>query len=229
MLPTAILAGGLATRLGDLTKSAPKSLLPVAGEPFIHHQLRLLQQNGVRDVVVCAGHLGEQIEAVVGDGARFGLTVRWSCDGPTLLGTGGALRKALPFLGTRFMVIYGDSYLDTNYMEVQAAFLNSGKKALMAVYRNEGKYDICNAVFEKDMVTIYNKRMKSTNMHWIDYGLSYLYADVIKEWPSENFDLSDLYASLAQNGNLAGYEIKSRFYEIGSISGIEDLNALLQK
>jgi NDP-sugar pyrophosphorylase family protein len=229
MLPIAILAGGLAARLGDLTKSTPKSLLPVAGEPFIHHQLRLFKHNGINEVVICAGHLGEQIEAAVGNGTKFGLSIRWSYDGPTLLGTGGALRKALPLLGERFMVIYGDSYLDTDYLKIETAFRNSGMKALMTVYRNEGKYDVGNAVFKNTMVIMYDKREKSTNMQWIDYGLSCLYAEVVKEWADERFDLADLYSSLAHSKKLAGYEVIKRFYEIGSKFGICELNSLLQK
>jgi NDP-sugar pyrophosphorylase family protein len=111
MLPVAVLAGGLARRLGQLTETVPKSLLRVAGRPFIHWQLGLLAQQGVTEAVLCVGHLGEQIRAAVGDGTGFGITVRYSFDGRTLLGTGGALKRAEPMLGTAFFVLYGDSYL----------------------------------------------------------------------------------------------------------------------
>ena len=122
MLPVAILAGGLATRLGPLTQRLPKALLPVAGRPFIHWQLALLAQQGVTQVVLCAGHLGEQIQATVGDGSGFGMTVRYSFDGAVLLGTGGALKRALPMLGAAFFVLYGDSYLRCSFAAVEAAY-----------------------------------------------------------------------------------------------------------
>ena len=114
-LPVAILAGGLATRLRPITEKIPKSLVDVAGEPFIVRQLDYLFRQRVRDVVLCIGYLGEMIEAVVGDGSRFGLRVSYSIDGPILLGTGGALRRAAPLLGEAFFVLYGDSYLPVDY------------------------------------------------------------------------------------------------------------------
>lgn len=225
-LAVAILAGGLATRLGDLTRKVPKSLLPVAGEPFIRHQLRLLRRNGVDKVVVCAGHLGEQIEAEVGDGGPFGLAVRYSHDGPEPLGTGGALRRALPLLGGRFMVLYGDSFLDIDYQAVARAFLASGCGAMMTVYRNEGRYGAGNAVYADGRVLLYEKKRRDPEMLWIDYGLGCLEAAVLGAWPEERFDLAELYAALSRSGRLAGYEVLDRFYEIGSPQGLAELNEM---
>src|SRR5438128_2387245 len=100
--PVAILAGGLATRLRSVTSTIPKAMVSVAGEPFIAHQLRLLQSRGASRAVLCLGHLGKQVCDFVGDGRRFGVDVEYSFDGEALVGTGGALRKALPFLGDVF-------------------------------------------------------------------------------------------------------------------------------
>ena len=94
MLPVAILAGGLATRLRPATEKIPKSLLEVNGEAFIAHQLRLLKANGVSQVVLCVGFLGEMVRDVVKNGRDFGLNVHYSFDGPALLGTAGALKRA---------------------------------------------------------------------------------------------------------------------------------------
>src|SRR5947208_5467977 len=138
MPPLALLAGGLATRLGDLTKQVPKAMLEVAGEPFIAHQLRLLRRERVPRVVICAGYLAEQIQAYVGNGSRFGISVTYKLDGPKLLGTGGALRAALDQLGSEFLVMYGDSWLDIPYAPVVEAFRSSGQRALMTVFRNQG-------------------------------------------------------------------------------------------
>src|SRR5579872_5855079 len=138
MLPVAILAGGLATRLRPLTDKIPKALVDVNGEPFIAHQLRLLASRGIPRVVLCLGYRGEMVRDFVGDGWEFGLQVNYSFDGPELRGTAGAIHQALPLLGDSFFVLYGDSYLPCDYAAVEQAFLTSGKTALMTVFCNEG-------------------------------------------------------------------------------------------
>src|SRR5579884_3647556 len=104
MLACAILCGGLATRLRPLTETIPKSLIPIQGDPFIAHQLRLLRSRGIERVVVCAGFLGEMIREFIGDGGSFGLRATYSFDGGSLLGTAGAVRNALPLLDHSFFV-----------------------------------------------------------------------------------------------------------------------------
>src|ERR1041384_6747470 len=158
MPPVGLLAGGLATRLRPLTETVPKAMLEVAGEPFIAHQLRLLRRENVSRVVICAGYLGGQIAAYVGDGSRFGLSVRYRFDGPRLLGTGGALRAALDELGTEFMVMYGDSWLDIPYAPVVEAFRASAQPALMTVFRNEGQWDASNVWYENGPIRLSSKR-----------------------------------------------------------------------
>ncbi len=226
--PVAILAGGLATRMRPVTERIPKALIEVAGRPFIAHQLALLQREGVERVVLCVGFLGEMIEATIGDGARFGLSVSYSFDGERLLGTGGALRRALPMLGEQFFVLYGDSYLDIAYAPVQAAYRNIGKPALMTVFRNEGRWDTSNVLFDGESVVRYDKRNPSTGMKFIDYGLGILESDVLRAAREETFDLSDLYADLAREGRLAGYEATTRFYEIGTPSGLAETDGHLR-
>jgi NDP-sugar pyrophosphorylase family protein len=226
--PVAILAGGLATRMRPVTERIPKALIEVAGRPFIEHQLTLLRREGVARVVLCVGFLGEMIEASVGDGARFGLSISYSFDGERLLGTGGALRHALPMLGEQFFVLYGDSYLDIAYAPVQAAFRRSGKPALMTVFRNEGRWDTSNVLFDGERVVRYDKRHPSAEMKFIDYGLGILNGDMLRTARDEAFDLSDLYAALARDGRLAGYEATTRFYEIGTPSGLAEADGHLR-
>src|SRR5580765_1312436 len=127
MLPVAILAGGFATRLRPITEMIPKALVDVAGRPFIVRQIEYLRDQGAARIVLCVGYLGEQIEAVVGDGRGLGLEVVYSYDGPRLLGTGGALRRALPKLGEQFLVMYGDSWLPIDFKAVESAFFSSKK------------------------------------------------------------------------------------------------------
>jgi NDP-sugar pyrophosphorylase family protein len=224
----ALLAGGLATRLRPLTEKIPKAMIEVAGEPFIAHQLGLFRRQGVTRVVVCAGYLGQMIEEFVGDGSRFGLPVSFSFDGEKLLGTGGALKKALPLLGNEFMVVYGDSWLETDYAAVVEAFRSRGKQALMTVFRNENAWDTSNVEFDGIAIRTYDKRARSPQMRFIDWGMGLLRASAFDTWP-DVFDLADLYSGLVARGQLAGFEVKQRFYEIGSPSGIAETDALLRK
>jgi len=228
-LPVAILAGGVATRLRPLTETLPKSLVEVAGEPFITHQLRLLRREGIRDVVLCVGHLGDQIEACVGDGRRFGLNAAYSFDGERLMGTGGALRRALPLLGDAFFVLYGDSYLDIALAPIELAFRRQHLPALMTVFRNEGRWDTSNVVFDGVRVICHDKRAPRPDMRYIDYGLGILTAEILRRESAEQpFDLSDVYAALAASGRLAGYEATRRFYEIGTPGGLAETDRYLR-
>ncbi len=228
--PLAILAGGLATRLRPITETIPKSLVAVAGRPFIEHQLEQLQREGIRHVVLCVGYLGEMVRDVVGDGSRFGLRVDYSFDGPTLLGTGGALRQALPLLGDTFFVLYGDSYLPIPFAPVAETFLKSGKQGLMTVYRNEGSHDTSNVVFADGRIRIYDKKATLPEMRHIDYGLELLKPAAFEPFAGrEAFDLAELLQDLLRRDQLAGHEVATRFYEIGSHTGLNELDALLAK
>lgn len=227
MLPVAILAGGLGTRLRPLTETTPKVLLPVCGEPFIAHQLRLLSSSGIERVVLCVGYLGEQIRDFVGDGGAFGLSVGYSQDGAVPLGTAGALRAALSRLGCAFFVMYGDSYLCCDYRGIQDAFLSSGKQALMTVFRNEGLWDSSNVEFEAGRLVAYDKRHRTARMRHIDYGLGVFQASALSTLPDSPCDLATLYQELLLRGELAGFEVFTRFYEAGSWDGIQSLSELL--
>ncbi|MGI8890871.1 MAG: nucleotidyltransferase family protein [Chthoniobacterales bacterium] len=227
--PVAILAGGLATRLRPKTETVPKAMLEVAGVPFITHQLSLLHKAGFRDVLLCAGHLGEQIESYLADGSQVGMNVQYSYDGPKLLGTGGALRKALPLLGPRFVVLYGDSYLPVDYKTIVEDFVRKNKPALMTVFKNDGHWDRSNVSFVAGQIRCYNKRKPTSEMHYIDYGLGVLTEEAFQTFADiSEFDLADLYADLVNRAQLAGCEVKNRFYEIGSPEGLTELDHLLR-
>ncbi|MGA2413443.1 MAG: nucleotidyltransferase family protein [Candidatus Sulfotelmatobacter sp.] len=220
MLPVAILAGGLATRLGPLTQSTPKALIAIQGEPFVAHQLRLLRKNGIEHVILCVGHMGEMIARTVGAGEAFGMKVEYSYDGPAPLGTAGAIRSALPQLGESFFVMYGDSYLACDYAAVEREFWRSGTLGLMTVFRNDGQWDTSNVEFEKGRILAYRKKNRTARMRYIDYGLGVFRAEAFaKSWAA---DLADVYADLLEKGELTGLEVRERFYEIGSPAGLEE-------
>lgn len=224
--PVCILAGGLGSRLGEQVRDTPKPLLEVAGEPFVVHQLRLLRDNGARRIVLCVGYLGELIERAVGDGHSLGLEVSYSYDGPDLAGTAGAVRQALPQLGDEFLVLYGDTYLRIDYLDVQRAFRESGLPALMTVLRNDGRWDTSNVLFAGGRVVSYDKRNPTPEMSWIDYGLGMMRRDALEV--SDDADLAGLYAELARRGELAGYEATERFYEIGTPDSLLETDEFLK-
>lgn len=228
MLPIAILAGGIATRMRPLTEAIPKALLPVAGRPFLYHQLRLLRDAGFREVVLCVGHLGDNIREALRKHPEPGLEVKFSFDGPTLLGTGGAIKAALPLLGDAFFVVYGDSYLPCDYDLVQKAFLANGKAGLMTVFRNEGRWDSSNVEFDGSRIVAYDKRHQTTRMRYIDYGLGVFQSRAFEDVPADKqTDLAAIYQALLQTGELAALEIAQRFYEVGSFAGLQELSAHL--
>ncbi len=227
-IPVAILAGGLATRLRPITEKIPKSLVPVAGRPFLAHQLEMLHTRGIRHVVLCIGFLGEMIQREFGNEA-CGIKLDYSFDGPKLLGTGGAIKRALPKLGEEFFILYGDSYLPLPYAPVAETFHRSGKLGLMTVYRNEGKYDTSNVVFRDGEIVVYDKKTKLPEMRHIDYGLSLFKASVFDAYAADQiFDLAEVMGRLVREKQLAGYEVLERFYEMGSPAGLAELENLLK-
>jgi NDP-sugar pyrophosphorylase family protein len=228
-IPVAILAGGFAMRLRPVTEKIPKSLISVAGKPFLAHQLKLLRAHGIRRVVLCVGYLGEMIQRDFGDGSQFGVRLDYAFDGPKLLGTGGAVKHALPLLGNEFFVLYGDSYLPIEYRPVAEFFQCSGKLGCMTVYRNEGRYDMSNVVFRNGQITVYDKKNHTPEMQHIDYGLSMFRNTAFKSFPADKpFDLAEVMGKLVREKQLAGYEVHERFYEIGSLAGLAELETLLK-
>jgi len=228
LLTVAILAGGLATRLRPMTETVPKSLLEVNGEPFAMHQLRLLQANGIRRVVMCVGHLGALVQRAIGDGSALGLQVDYSFDGPALLGTAGAIKNALPKLGESFFVMYGDSYLPCDYTAIARNFGSAGVLGMMTVFRNEGKWDTSNLEFEAGKILAYSKTNRNPRMRYIDYGLGVFRAEAFYNLPvGQASDLTELYVDLLQRKQLAAYEVTERFYEIGSPEGLRETTDFL--
>jgi MurNAc alpha-1-phosphate uridylyltransferase len=229
-----ILAGGLGTRLGAIARDAPKALVQVAGRPFADHQLALLAGSGVTEVVYCIGHLGDRIRDFARDGSAWGLRIEYVDEDEDLRGTAGALRLAFDagVLEPSFAVLYGDSYLPVSIPSVWRDFQVRRPDALMAVFRNEGRFDRSNAVVEDGWVKRFDKGENDpagAGMSFIDYGLSILDRDaVVAELPAgEVIDLADVYGRLSSEHRLAAYEVHERFYEVGSQAGLADLEELL--
>ena len=229
-LPVAILAGGLATRLHPMTEAMPKALIEVAGRPFAEHQLDWLRRQRVEHVVWCLGYRGEMIREALGDGGHWNLSLDYVFDGETLLGTGGALRRALPELGDAFFVLYGDSLLTCDLAAVERAFLATRRAGLMTVLRNDDRWDRSNVHYEDGRLLRYDKTHQTPDMRHIDYGLGVLTSRALTTFPPDHpFDLALVYQRLLAANELAAFEVSERFYEIGSREGLEETRAYLAK
>ncbi len=225
-----ILAGGLATRLRPITDNIPKSMVLVENRPFLEYQIELLKKNGLTDIVFCIGHKGDIIQNHFGDGSNINITISYSLE-DTLLGTGGALRKATNILKDSFLVLYGDSYLDIDYRKIINYLKQIDCPALLAVYKNEGKFDTSNVIFIDGELVLYDKQNVTKEMQYIDSGLSILSKRIVKQYIPRNtfYDLADCYNVLSRNNQLAGYEVTERFYEIGSTSGLQDFKNFIKR
>jgi len=234
----AILCGGKATRLYPITKEIPKSMININGKPFIDHQLRLLEKSGFKHVILCLGNLGYQIEKYVCE-QDYKLEIDYCYDGGTLLGTGGAIRNCLDYIKSlHFFVLYGDSYLpNVDYKKIQDFFkfcfyLNScagwKKRGLITIYKNLDSHYKNNILFENHKIVEYDKN-NTDNKNYIDYGISILGKPSFWEIDKEQFDLSEVYRDLISKDQMLVYKVNNRFYEIGSLEGIQEFEKYIKE
>ena len=224
----AILAGGFATRLGNLTRNKPKSMVKVLGKPFLEHQLELLAKGGIRDVVLCLGHMGEQIESQFENGEKYGLTIKYSLEDKPL-GTAGALKNAEALLDDPFFTIYGDSYLLLDFSVAMCYFKSKSKLALMTVYENHDRYERSNTAVEGHLVKRYSKKERTEDMVYIDYGANIFGKKVLEMIPERQFySLEELFPRLIEMDELLAFEVKERFYEIGSPQGLKEFEEYIK-
>lgn len=223
-----ILAGGLGTRMADYTKNIPKPMIPVNGAPFIDHQLKLLQQNGVTDVILSLGYKGDVMRGYVGDGGKWNLNIQYTDEGTELRGTGGAIRLIAEkgLLPEKFFLLYGDSYLPVEYQKIWSAFDQMKAPALLTVFKNSDNWDASNVIFKNGKLELYDKfAQDKKEMDYIDFGLAIFTKKIIQDYffTKEKFDLAEIYNLLSKKSLLAGYEVMNRFYEIGSSAGLQEL------
>jgi len=216
-----ILAGGLATRLGPLVKDRPKSMVQILGKPFLEYQLDFLKKNGIRDIVLCIGHLGQQIPNYFGDGSNFGVNMKYSRE-ERLLGTAGALKNAENLLEDVFFTLYGDSYLFLDFRAVMSLFESKNKLALMSVYKNYDQYGRSNTAVEGELVREYSKDNRTADMVYIEYGANIFRKDILEMIPEGRYTLEQLFPKLIERGELLAYEVGERFYEAGSLQGLKE-------
>ncbi len=227
-MQVAILTGGLATRLGDLTRNQPKSMLKIRGKTFLEYQLELLRRAGIKNIVLCLGHMGEQIEKHFGNGRKYGVNIEYSLE-DRLLGTAGALKKAEAWLNDVFFTMYGDSYLFLDFSLVMSYFKSQNKLALMTVYKNYDQYDRSNTVVEGNLVKKFSKRKKTKDMVYIEYGANIFRKEALELIPEKPpYSLDDLFPRLIEMDELLAFEVKERFYEIGSPQGLKEFEEFVR-
>lgn len=224
----AILDGGMAVRLGEETKDKPKSMLNINGKPFLEYQLEFLRKGGVKNIVLCVGHLWQQIESYFGNGQKFGVNITYSIeDSP--LGTAGALKKAAPLLENTFFTMYGDSYLSLNFKKVMSYFETQEKQALMTVYKNQNQYDKSNTAIEDGLVKKYSKEHQGRDMVYIEYGANIFRKEALELVPENRFyPLEEVLPDLIEMNELLAYEVEKRFYEIGSTNGLREFRECME-
>lgn len=227
-MQVAILAGGLATRLGAIAQEHPKSMVQIAGKPFLEYQLDFLKKGRIRDIVLCIGHLGEQIENYFGDGSDFGVSIRYSRE-DRHLGTAGALKNAEDLLDDVFFTLYGDSYLFLDFAEAMSVFESKNKLGLMSVYENHNRYKGSNTAIEGEFVTKYSNHEKTADMVYIEYGINIFRKEVLEMIPEGYYTLGRLFPRLIRMGELIAYEVRERFYEIGSIRLLREFEEFAKK
>jgi len=228
-MQVAILAGGLATRLGDLTRDRPKSMVKIQGKPFLEYQLDLLRRGGIEDIVLCISHMGNQIKSVFGNGVKYGVNIRYSLEEKPL-GTAGALKEAEGLLDDVFFTMYGDSYLFLNFEHVMSFYQSHNRLALMTVYKNHDRYGRSNTAVEGNLVTKYSKKETCDDMVYIDYGANIFRKEALKIVPEKQFyPLEQIIPNLIETEELLAFEVKERFYEIGSLQGLEDFKRYIER
>lgn len=227
-MQVAILAGGMATRLGDLTRNRPKSLVQIEGKPFLEYQIEFLKEGGIKDIVLCIGHLGEQIEQQFRDGRKYGVNIKYSHE-DKLLGTAGALKKAEALLDDRFFTMFGDSFVNLDFSRVMSYFRSRNKLALMTVYRNYDQYDRSNTEVEGGLVKKFSKKEKTRDMVYVEYGVDVFRKEVLNMIPTNGFySLDELFPRLIAQQELLAFEVNERFYEIGSLQGLKEFERLVK-
>jgi histidinol-phosphate phosphatase family protein len=217
MQPVVVLAGGHGTRVRHLTgPELPKALLPVDGRPFIDFKLASLAAAGATDVVLLAGHGGHALREHVG-GAALGLRVMYLDEGDELLGTGGAIARALPQLADPFWVTYGDTLLEVPMADVERALDEGDTLGVMTTFENRDRWARSNVSVADGLVIAHEKGDPPGTHRWIDYGMLFLRKQAFGGYQAgSQFDLGDVLRSLVAERRLAAFPVRERFRDIGT-------------
>lgn len=223
-----VLAGGLGTRLGKLTKKTPKIMVKINSIPFIDYQLSHFYDNGITNIIYCLGHYQDQVCDYIESKKISKIKIQYAFETDQLLGTGGAIKNALHLAEDKFIVQYGDSFLPIKYADIYNHFIRSNKSALMTIYKNKHKHDRSNIYFNGKKIMDYEKLSNhNIKYEYIDYGCSLFKKKVFSDIKEKEFDLSNVFKKLVHDDDLDHFTTMHRFYEIGSHSGIKEFQIYL--
>jgi len=212
-----ILAGGLGTRLRPVLSDRPKVLAEVLGRPFLTYLLDQLSYAGARKVILCTGYMGDRLQEVYGDTYKSLHLLYSQEDEP--LGTGGALRLALPLIKSNpVLVMNGDSYIHADLNSYVDWFFHIDRNAsvLLAKMPDTSRYGTVKVKKDKS-VSAFEEKEKAKGAGWINAGVYLVKTSLLKSIPSgKAFSLErEFFPSLVGNG-LFGYQCKGRFIDIGT-------------
>jgi NDP-sugar pyrophosphorylase family protein len=205
-----------------------KAMVLVDGKPFLEYEIEVLKRGSVNDFVICVGYRRELIRDYFGNGQRWRVDIKYSDDGDKLLGTAGSLKNAANLLSDRFFITYGDAYPILDLKSAEKSFLESGKLALMVVYRNSNQYGRSNTVVNNGLVTFYSKTEHSPGMTYVEFGVTMMQKKVLELIPNEYpVDLEVLYRRIISMKQMAAFEVGQRIYDIGSPEGLAEFRQLV--
>ncbi len=203
-------------------------MVPVNGKPFLEYEIGLLRRSGIDDFVLCVGYLREKVEDYFGNGSRWGVRIRYSYDGPRLMGPAGALKGAEPLLEECFFVTYGDAYLRADYPSVMGALLCSGRLGLMTVYRNRNRYGKSDVDVRVGYVVRYDKGGRGGGMEWVNFGITALRRRALAlVQPGKECSEEEFYGELIRRGELLAFPVGERFYEIGNPRSLREFERFI--
>jgi MurNAc alpha-1-phosphate uridylyltransferase len=223
-----ILAAGFGERLRPLTETTPKPLLSVGGKPLIQYHIERLAAAGVREIVINTSWLGEQIEAFVGDGCRFGVRVAWSREREPLE-TGGGIRRALPLLGSDpFLVINGDVWTDYPLERLVTREWPEAVDARLILVPNPPFKRSGDFVLD-ELDRVGYPDCGGGRKTYTFSGISVMRPEIFALYPaaSERFPLRDVLQSSVRALSITGEVYDGQWWDVGTLERLNMLDSLL--
>lgn len=216
-----ILAAGFGTRMRPLTDHTPKPMLKVAGKPLIEHQINRLVKAGITEIVINHAYLGEQIEAYLKDGSKFGCSIQYSAE-KTPLETGGGIFKALPLLSSEpFLLVNGDVWCDFDYALLNDFKLN-GLAHLLMVPNPEFNPDGDFALSDGQLSQVGDNKFTFS-------GVSILHPNLFKDCQAGVFKLAPLLKTAMDNKCVSGQLYEGPWIDVGTPQRLQDVDELLME
>ncbi len=219
-----ILCGGLGRRLLPTTKTIQKCMIDINGKPFIEHLIENITEQGVNDIVMCVGHLNDQIRDYF---SGYPNTIRYSIETKPL-GTAGAIRNASSLLDKEFFLINGDTFIDFPLKELSDNFEFCNKVGIMLVYDNHCHKIAPNNILLDDTIILSYMTHEASYLNGVDAGVGIYSKKLLDYIPKGNSSLIDIYYKLVRERQLCGIMTSKRFYDIGTPERLKIFQELIK-